>query len=117
MKYNNILLLTITILTQGCHFIRPQIYDDTLYTSPNIEVTKTKIIPRRGATSAKQGPNYLLPLLHQQNEHVINGWDGKKPLETYLFSQNYILNSDGDDIRKFVSTNERDSVFLAKFKK
>jgi len=117
MKYTNILLLIITILTQGCHFIRPQIYDDTLYTSPNIEIANTKITPRRVLSTSKQGPNYLLPLLHQQNEPVINGWSGKEPLETYLFSQNYILNSDGDDIKRFVSTNEKDSVFLAKFKK
>mgnify|MGYP003123417034 CR=1 FL=1 len=111
MKYRKLLaLLSMTVITQGCHYLRPEIYDDTQYISTDKTIATTKMIPRRGSTNTK-GAQYLLPLIHSEHEALVNNWNGKGSFELYLFKNNRILNKEGDDVARFSSIPRR-RVFL-----
>ena len=72
-----------------------------------------KIIPRRTPSSNQKGTAYFLPLIHQNNEEVIDGWDGSEQLEEYLFYSGYLIAKDGDSIVPISNPNQL-KIFFAK---
>lgn len=77
---------------------------------PNTSSNGSNILPRRALTKA---PSYCLPIIHIQNPELIDKWDGMEPFESFLFKNNYFINSNGDDIIPF-SNEDKFKVLITK---
>ena len=77
---------------------------------PNTSSNGSNIVPRRAITKA---PSYCLPIIYAQNPELIDKWDGIEPFESFLFKNNYFINSDGDDIVPF-SNEDKFKVLITK---
>lgn len=77
---------------------------------PNTSSNGSNIVSRRVMTKA---PSYCLPIIHAQKPELIDKWDGIEPFESFLFKNNYFINSNGDDIIHF-SNEDKFKVLITK---
>ena len=84
---------------------------DFLSPRENKPKDKKRIISRRNPSA--KGANFLLPLLHQNHEALVDGWVGNGNFQDYLFENNYLITEDGDSLIKFQQP-QKSKFFFAK---